>query len=41
MGRGLTIYKGERGFGKTGHHSSEIKIIYTVNNKAGGKQAKK
>jgi uncharacterized membrane-anchored protein YitT (DUF2179 family) len=30
MGRGLTIYKGERGFGKTGHHSSEIKIIYTV-----------
>lgn len=30
MGLGLTIYKGERGFGKTGHHSSEIKIIYTV-----------
>ena len=30
MGRGLTIYKGERGFGKTGHHSTEIKIIYTV-----------
>jgi uncharacterized membrane-anchored protein YitT (DUF2179 family) len=30
MGRGLTIYKGERGFGKTGHQSNEIKIIYTV-----------
>ncbi|MES2891024.1 MAG: YitT family protein [Bacteroidota bacterium] len=30
MGRGFTIYKGERGFGKTGHHSTEIKIIYTV-----------
>lgn len=30
MGRGLTIYKGERGFGKTGHRNNEIKIIYTV-----------
>jgi uncharacterized membrane-anchored protein YitT (DUF2179 family) len=30
MGRGLTIYKGERGFGKRGHSNHEIKIIYTV-----------
>ncbi|MEO6731829.1 MAG: YitT family protein [Ferruginibacter sp.] len=30
MGRGLTIYKGERGFGKSGHRHHEIKIIYTV-----------
>lgn len=30
MGRGLTIYKGERGFGKSGHSYHEIKIIYTV-----------
>ncbi len=30
MGRGLTIYKGERGFGKSGHSNHEIKIIYTV-----------
>ena len=30
MGRGLTIYKGERGFGKSGHRDHEIKIIYTV-----------
>ncbi|MBC7888165.1 MAG: YitT family protein [Ferruginibacter sp.] len=30
MGRGLTIYKGERGFGKSGHRTIEIKIIYTV-----------
>ncbi len=30
MGRGLTIYKGERGFGKSGHRNNEIKIIYTV-----------
>ncbi|MCW3092577.1 MAG: hypothetical protein JWP81_3646 [Ferruginibacter sp.] len=30
MGRGLTIYKGERGFGKRGHREHEIKIIYTV-----------
>ncbi len=30
MGRGLTIYKGERGFGKSGHRNHEIKIIYTV-----------
>ncbi|MEO7768294.1 MAG: YitT family protein [Ferruginibacter sp.] len=30
MGRGLTIYKGERGFGKRGHWDQEIKIIYTV-----------
>ena len=30
MGRGLTIYKGERGFGKSGHTKNDIKIIYTV-----------
>jgi len=30
MGRGLTIYKGERGFGKSGHRNHEIKIIYIV-----------
>jgi uncharacterized membrane-anchored protein YitT (DUF2179 family) len=29
LGRGLTIYSGKRGFGKTGE-SSEIDIIYTV-----------
>ena len=30
MGRGLTIYKGEKGFGRSGHRHNEIKIIYTV-----------
>lgn len=30
LGRGLTIYKGERGFGKSGHRNNEIKIIFTV-----------
>jgi uncharacterized membrane-anchored protein YitT (DUF2179 family) len=30
MGRGVTIYKGEGGFGKTGAKESDIKIIYTV-----------
>ena len=30
MGRGLTIYKGEKGFGKSGHRHNETKIIYTV-----------
>lgn len=30
IGRGVTIYKGERGFGKTGHRDSEIDIIFTV-----------
>ncbi len=30
LGRGLTIYKGERGFGKSGHRDNEIKIIFTV-----------
>lgn len=30
LGRGVTIYKGERGYGKTGHQEGEIKIIYTV-----------
>jgi len=30
MGRGLTIYNGERGFGKRGHNYSDVKIVYTV-----------
>jgi uncharacterized membrane-anchored protein YitT (DUF2179 family) len=30
MGRGFTIYKGETGFGKSGHRHNEAKIIYTV-----------
>ena len=30
MGRGVTILKGEKGYGKSGHTEGEIKIIYTV-----------
>lgn len=30
LGRGVTIYKGERGFGKRGHQNRELDIIYTV-----------
>jgi uncharacterized membrane-anchored protein YitT (DUF2179 family) len=30
MGRGLTIYNGERGYGKRGYNYTEVKIIYTV-----------
>lgn len=30
MGRGVTVYKGERGFGKTGYTEGEVKIVYTV-----------
>jgi uncharacterized membrane-anchored protein YitT (DUF2179 family) len=31
MRHGVTIYKGEKGFGKTGHHNeSTIDIVYTV-----------
>ena len=30
IGRGVTIYKGERGFGKTGHRDNDIDIIFTV-----------
>ncbi len=30
IGRGVTIYKGERGFGKTGHRENDIDIIFTV-----------
>lgn len=30
LGRGLTIYKGERGFGKRQHADIDIDIIYTV-----------
>src|SRR5664279_123233 len=30
MGRGVTTFKGEKGFGKRGHTEGEMKIIYTV-----------
>ncbi len=30
MGRGVTTFKGERGYGKRGHTVGETKIIYTV-----------
>ncbi len=30
LGRGVTVYKGTRGYGKTGHKLGEIDIIYTV-----------
>lgn len=30
LGRGVTIYKGERGFGTTGHRNNDINIIFTV-----------
>jgi len=30
MGRGVTTFKGEKGYGKRGHVEGEIKIIYTV-----------
>ncbi len=30
LGRGVTIYKGERGFGGDFHHDKEIDIIFTV-----------
>jgi len=30
MGRGVTTFKGEKGYGKRGHTEGEIKIIYTV-----------
>ena len=30
LGRGFTIYKGERGFGKAGRAKTEVDIIYTV-----------
>ena len=30
MGRGVTIFKGERGYGKSGFKDGDIKIIYTV-----------
>jgi uncharacterized membrane-anchored protein YitT (DUF2179 family) len=29
LGRGVTIYKGKRGFGKTGHNT-DVDIVYTV-----------
>jgi uncharacterized membrane-anchored protein YitT (DUF2179 family) len=30
MGRGVTVYKGKRGFGKRGDNLNEIDIVYTV-----------
>lgn len=30
LNQGVTVYKGERGFGKTGDKKTEMKIIYTV-----------
>jgi uncharacterized membrane-anchored protein YitT (DUF2179 family) len=30
MGRGVTIYKGSRGYGKSGHKEGVIDIVYTV-----------
>lgn len=30
MGRGLTVYKGEKGFGKGGYRKHDINIIFTV-----------
>jgi uncharacterized membrane-anchored protein YitT (DUF2179 family) len=30
LGRGVTVYKGTRGFGKTGEKKGEIDILYTV-----------
>lgn len=30
MGRGVTIYKGKRGFGKRGHQTEDMEIVYTV-----------
>jgi len=30
MGRGITVYKGIRGYGKKGHSTSEVDIIFTV-----------
>jgi uncharacterized membrane-anchored protein YitT (DUF2179 family) len=30
LGRGITVYKGTRGFGKRGHVSSEMNILFTI-----------
>lgn len=30
LGRGVTIYKGERGYGKSGYSRKEVDIVYTV-----------
>ncbi|MEO7446124.1 MAG: YitT family protein [Ferruginibacter sp.] len=30
MGRGITVYKGERGFGRSGETNYDMKIIYTI-----------
>lgn len=30
LGRGVTVYKGKRGYGKSGHNLNDIDIIYTV-----------
>jgi len=30
MGRGITVYKGERGYGKSGEKYYDMKILYTI-----------
>jgi uncharacterized membrane-anchored protein YitT (DUF2179 family) len=30
LGRGITVYKGIRGFGKRGHNTSEMNILFTI-----------
>jgi uncharacterized membrane-anchored protein YitT (DUF2179 family) len=30
IGRGITMYKGTRGFGKRGYQTSEMEILFTV-----------
>lgn len=30
LGRGITVYKGARGYGKRGHNTSEMDILFTV-----------
>jgi uncharacterized membrane-anchored protein YitT (DUF2179 family) len=30
LGRGVTTFKGEKGYGKSGHNEGDIKIVYTV-----------
>jgi len=30
LGRGVTVYNGERGFGKSGEKLYDMKIVYTI-----------
>jgi uncharacterized membrane-anchored protein YitT (DUF2179 family) len=30
IGRGITMYKGIRGYGKRGHNTSDMEILFTV-----------